>query len=179
MSSVNISSQLRMANPPKLKKGDSYTIWISEFKTFIDRYNTKLTKMYTKDGHESLPSKQNRDIMLVDVNNLTGGQSEADKYKETCKLNNEAQLLLRSAMDKSTSLSKVLEHAMGERATVIEKDEQEVPSAYHQKIFLDERYGKKGGSTEQDEDKDKWENMSRKNSKILSKFYKILKCWHR
>jgi len=128
---------MRMASPPKFKKGDSYSIWISEFKTFIDRYNPKLTKMYTKAGYETLPIKTERDVMLIDSTALVGGTTEADGYREACKLNNEAQLLLRSAMDKSTSLSRVLEHSMGERATVTEKDEAEIPSAYHQRLYLD------------------------------------------
>ena len=80
------------------------------------------------------------DTWYNDPTNVDGGTTMIDKFKEACKLNNEAQLLLRSAMDKSTELSIVLEHSMGERATVVEKDMEEIPSAYHefeQIVFTD------------------------------------------
>ena len=75
------------------------------------------------------------------------------------KLNNEAQLLLRSAMDKTTNLSRVLELNFGYRATKIDPDAEDIPSAYHQKIYLDERYGRGDSATDQDSDQYKWEQM--------------------
>ena len=143
--------------------------WMSEFKTFINRFNPKLNKMYMEERYELLPIKTTRDLIISDASKVSDGQAAIDGYREACKLNNEAQLLLRSAMDTSTDLSRVLDHSLGGRATVMEVNAEDVTSAYHQRMYLDERYGKKKGSTEEDDDKDKWEQMGRKKFQNLIK----------
>ena len=56
---------LRMESPPKFKKGYNYQTWVSKFKTFIDRMNPALNKMYLKEGHEILPAKEVAHQMLT------------------------------------------------------------------------------------------------------------------
>ena len=130
MSTVHQSMQVRLASPPKFKKGYVYATWESEFRSFIERANPGLCQMYTAEGHNELPTKEEALKMSLGQP-IEGGSEKESVYKNYIKLNNEAQLLLRSAMDKSTNLIRVLEHQFSEKATKIETTGNKVPSAYH------------------------------------------------
>ena len=134
MSSTYQSMQVKLASPPKFKKGYVYVTWESEFRSFVERASPDILKMYTEEGYNSLPTKEVAESMALQQ--FTGSPEELNNYKIKIKLNNEAQLLLRSAMDKSTNLIRVLEHQFGDRATKIEDSGNKVPSAFHQKISL-------------------------------------------
>ena len=151
MSNSHHNMQIRLSSPPKLKKGYSYEVWESEFRGFVERTNPELYKMYTEEGYNQLPSQEDAMKMLENTE-IDGGKTKEEEYKLNIKLNNEAQLLLRCAMDKSTKLIRILEHRFGERATKLDTHDRRIPSAYHQKLYLDERYGRGKGITELDAD---------------------------
>ena len=87
MSSAQQSMQVRLASPPKFKKGYVYDTWESEFCSFIERVNPDLLRMFTEEGYSGLPSKEDAEKMALGQQ-INGGTEQETFFKAQIKLNN-------------------------------------------------------------------------------------------